>query len=87
VPGDGIYTFYTASDDGSRIYIDDKLIVDNDELHGIIEKSGVIALGEGYHPIHITFFEKTGGEDLKVYWKGPGIEKQLLPDSILFCEE
>jgi alpha-L-fucosidase len=87
VTEDGIYTFYTASDDGSKLYIGDKLIVDNDGLHGVIEKSGVIALEEGYHPLRITFFEKTGGEDLKVYMKRPGTNKQLLPDSILYCEE
>ena len=84
IPGDGIYNFYTASDDGSRLFINDKLIVDNDGLHGIVDKGGVIALKEGYHRIRIDFFESAGGEDLKVYLKGPGMEKQFIPDVLLF---
>ena len=84
IPGDGIYNFYTASDDGSRLFINDKLIVDNDGLHGIVDKGGVIALKEGYHRIRIAFFESAGGEDLKVYLKGPVMEKQFIPDVLLF---
>ena len=84
IPGDGIYNFYTASDDGSRLFINYKLIVDNDGLHGIVDKGGVIALKEGYHRIRITFFESAGGEDIKVYLKGPGMEKQFIQDDFLF---
>ena len=84
IPGDGIYNFYTASDDGSRLFINYKLIVDNDGLHGIVDKGGVIALKEGYHRIRIDFFESAGGEDLKVYLKGPEMEKQFIPDVLLF---
>ncbi len=39
IPLDGVYTFYLSSDDGSRLYIGDQLTVDNDGLHGEIEKS------------------------------------------------
>ena len=87
VPEDAVYTFYTASDDGSRLYIGDKLIVENDRLHPIVEKNGVVALAEGYHPIRVTFFEKTGGENLSVMIKSPGMIKNPIPDSMLYnCE-
>ena len=84
VPKDGAYVFYTDSDDGSRLYIGNELIVDNDGLHGMQEKEGIIALSAGLHPIRVTFFEKTGGDGLKVLYKGPGIEKQSVPDNVLF---
>ena len=45
VPRSGKYTFYTNSDDGSRLYIGGKLVVNNDGLHGMVEKSGVIEIG------------------------------------------
>ena len=84
IPEDGIYTFYLESDDGSKLYLDDKLLIDNDNLHGMIERKGIIALKSGFHLIHINYFESTGEDDLIVSIKIPGKEKQLIPDSYLF---
>ena len=84
VPQDAVYTFFTASDDGSRLYIDDKIVVDNDKLHGTQEKQGLIALEAGLHKIKVTFFEKNGGDELKVYIKSGGLEKQQISNEILF---
>ena len=84
VPTIGVYTFSTSSDDGSRLYIADSLVVDNDGLHGMQEAKGVIALSAGYHRIRVTFFEKTGGDGLKVYYSGAGNQRQEIPDSLLF---
>jgi len=80
----GVYDFYTDSDDGSELYIDDKLVVDNDGLHGMKIKGNVVPLSKGFHKIKVQYFEKGGGDDLKVYFKGPGIQRQLIPDSLLF---
>jgi alpha-L-fucosidase len=83
VPADGVYTFYVSSDDGSRLWIDDR-IIDNDGLHGLTEKSAEIPLAKGYHAIKLLFFENSGGDELHVHWKGPGFEKTAIPGSILF---
>ncbi|WP_149275213.1 PA14 domain-containing protein [Pareuzebyella sediminis] len=80
----GSYTFYTDSDDGSKLYIDANLVVDNDGLHGIVEESGTIALSPGLHWLEILFFEFTGGDNLVVQYQGPSIVKQDIPFSILF---
>jgi alpha-L-fucosidase len=87
IPVKGVYTFYTNSDDGSRLYIGDQLVVDNDLTHAMVEKQGIIALSSGYHRIRVAFFEKDGGDDLIVSFKGPGIEKTTIPSSILFHKE
>jgi len=84
VPTTGVYVFAPGSDDGSRLYIADSLVADNDGLHGMQEVKGVIALSGGYHRIRVTFFEKTGGDGLKVYYSGPGIQRREIPDSVLF---
>src|SRR5436190_11867821 len=44
VKADGTYTFYTSSSDGSRLYIGNTLVVDNDGLHPMQERSGSIGL-------------------------------------------
>ncbi|HPM30646.1 MAG TPA: FAD-dependent oxidoreductase [Chryseolinea sp.] len=79
VPADGAYTFYTTSDDGSQLFIGDTMVVNNDGLHGAIEKSGKVNLKKGKHAITITFFERTGGESLVVKYEGSGIPKQNIP--------
>ena len=84
VDQDGLYTFYLNSDDGSQLFIGDELTVDNDGLHAAIERSGRIALRAGVHPIRVTYFEGTGGQSLKVSYEGPGINKMIVPDSVLF---
>ncbi len=87
----GTYTFFTASDDGSKLYIGDwegvgplTEVVNNDGLHGTQEMSGTINLAAGLHGIMVTYFEKTGGDVLEVRWQGPGIAKELIPDGVLF---
>ncbi|MBN2357047.1 alpha-L-fucosidase [candidate division KSB1 bacterium] len=87
IPEDGMYIFYTASDDGSRLYIGDELVVDNDLLHGVLERRGVIALSEGFHPIRVIYFEKTGGDALKVSVQKAGMPKLLVPDDWLWHGE
>ncbi len=77
VPQDDVYTFYTESDDGSKLYINGVEVVDNDGLHGMQERSGSIGLFAGYHQFRVEFFERTGGAGLIVsikggpYWKQP----------------
>ncbi|MCW5942885.1 MAG: alpha-L-fucosidase [Fimbriimonadaceae bacterium] len=78
-PKDGVYTFFTRSDDGSRLYVDDRQIVENDGLHGMEEKSGSAPLRAGYHRIRVEYFNATGGLGLEVSWQGPGIAKGPIP--------
>ncbi|MBC7188176.1 MAG: alpha-L-fucosidase [Calditrichaeota bacterium] len=84
VPKDGVYRFFTVSDDGSRLFVAGQQVVDNDGLHGALERSGAIPLAAGFHPITVTFFERTGGDVLEVLWAGPGIDKQPIPAEALF---
>jgi hypothetical protein len=84
IPGDGIYTFYTNSDDGSRLYIGSTEVVDNDYDHPMTEKSGQIALEAGTHPIKVTFFQGMGGKGLEVLYEGPRVEEQQIPPQVLF---
>lgn len=83
-PVDGTYTLSTTSDDGSRLWIGDRLVVDNDGLHAARERSGTIGLKAGRHALLIGMFEATGGETLSVAWQGPGIAKQAIPAARLW---
>ena len=84
VPTDGTYTFYTSSDDGSKLLIGSTEVVNNDGLHASQERSGTIGLKAGKHAITVTFFEKSGGQVLTASYSGPGIGKTTIPTSALF---
>ena len=83
VPTAGTWTFYTNSDDGSRLLIGTTQIVANDGLHGMVEKSGTVDLAPGKHAVRVEFFENGGGAGLLVSWSGPNTSKALIPASAL----
>jgi len=84
VPESGVYTFSTTSDDGSVLRIAGALVVDNDGLHGSVEKSGKIYLPAGTYPFAVEFFEQAGAERLDVSVVPPSGAKQSIPGSWLF---
>jgi len=74
----GQYRFSTTSDDGSMLYVDGKLVVDNRGQHGMDEQSGELHLERGRHGFELTYFEHFGGNGLEVRWSGPGFEEREL---------
>jgi alpha-mannosidase len=84
VPADGVYAFSINSDDGSRLFIADTLLVDNDGLHGDSEETGMIGLRTGYYPFKAIMFQCKGGEALGVSVAGPSLPKQTIPASMLY---
>lgn len=84
IPADGNYTFFTVSDDGSRLFIGDKMVVDNGGVHAPRERSGKIKLTAGPHPFKVFFYDAYGGAALRALWQGPGIRKQDIPPNVLF---
>ena len=57
----GTYTFTLTSDDGSQLYIDGNLVVDNGGSHGIMTVSNSTMLTKGVHSFTVQFFECCGG--------------------------
>lgn len=84
IPQTAVYEFSILSDDGSQLFIADQLVVDNDGLHGPTLQTGVIALARGLHPIRITYFNKTGGQELRVQYRTTGLARQRIPDHLLY---
>ena len=79
----GKYQFFTRSDDGSRLYIDGQLVVNNDGLHGMSKKKGSIELAAGGHPWSVNYFDHGGFTGLEVTWSGPGFDEQTIPSDRL----
>lgn len=84
LPQTDVYNFYLSSDDGSMLYLDGKLVINNNGLHGMKEVKGSAALAAGYHAIRIEYFEKTGGDDLQLYFESENNKKKEIPAGLLF---
>jgi hypothetical protein len=66
----GKYNFYLASDDGSRLFIDGALVVNNDERHVEQIVCGTIEVEAGVHDIEVQYFEHDGNKSLALAWAG-----------------
>lgn len=80
----GTYMFYTLSDDGSRLWINDKLVVENGGVHSLRERAGSINLTAGYHLIKVEYFQARSSQGLGVAIAGPRMTKRTIPNSMLF---
>ena len=77
VQNSGMIAFSLASDDGSRLSIDGKVVIDNDGLHGTQEKRGYAPLARGNHEFVLEWFNKTGGAflDLRIGKLGEPLQR------------
>ena len=79
----GEYTFYLTSDDGSKLFIDEQLLIDNDGSHSKKIMSNNIILSKGIHNIRVEYFEDYEGQELELFIEGNNFPKQEIPASML----
>jgi alpha-1,2-mannosyltransferase len=87
IPASGKYQFTTISDDGSALYIDKQMVVDNRGFHGFQKRTGTVYLEKGFYPIQIRYMQGRLAADLYTYWTQPGKKRELLAHAYLFPEE
>ncbi len=86
----GMYTFTLNSDDGSQLYINGKLVIDNDGIHATVSKQGSIKLDIGIHPIEIHYFQGPRYRiALQWFYQPPNSAKKIIvpPDVIYLPSE
>ena len=85
VPTNSLYTFYLNSDDGSKMYLGDTLIINNDGLHGAIEvASARIGLRAGKHRVRIEYYDAGGTAQLSASYASLTLAKQVIPSARWF---
>lgn len=65
---DDKYRFLLTSDDGSRLFIDDQVVVDNWGAHAEVTVGNTVELKAGVHPIRVEFFDEIGNALVKLTW-------------------
>ncbi|HWY87671.1 MAG TPA: DUF1549 domain-containing protein, partial [Gemmataceae bacterium] len=79
VPQAGPYTFFLDSDDGSRLTVAGKTVLEYDGIHGVgKEKAATVVLPQGRLPVKLEYFQNVSGLGLVVAWSGPGFERRSL---------
>jgi len=84
IPADGVYIIGTRSDDGSLVFIDGQLVVDNSGSHGAEDRSGQIALAQGFHDIEVRYNELGGSREMQLWWQPPGQGRAVIDSKFLF---
>ena len=80
-PVEGVYDFSLISDDGSRLWIGNQLVADNDGSHSVKTVPGKVALKTGWHAFKLEYFEDYDGQSLALLWAPPGYRLRAIPDS------
>ncbi len=84
VQQEGNYVLRLGSDDGSRLSLDNKLVIDNDGYHGPEARDAELLLKKGKHPIKIDFYQGRGGLALSLQWAKHGDGKfSVIPNEAL----
>jgi ligand-binding sensor domain-containing protein/signal transduction histidine kinase len=83
----GKYNFCVISDDGARLFIDGKQIVDNGGLHSALEKCGEMELSDGPHDLELIYFQNDKGHACKLFWETKGLSREIIPSVALFHKE
>jgi hypothetical protein len=79
----GSWTFFTMSNDGVRLWIDDVLVIDNWTTHVVTENSATLTLSAGWHSIRLEYFQQNGAAAITLSFQGPGQVKSIIPQSKL----
>jgi outer membrane protein OmpA-like peptidoglycan-associated protein len=74
LPQAGTYTFRLTSDDGSKLFIDGREVIDNDGVHGVEWKDAEVTLTAGIHEIRVQYFQGPREDVALVLEWGPDAE-------------
>jgi hypothetical protein len=82
------YTFYTRSNDGVRLWIDDKPVIDNWTDHAEAEDKGIIKLEAGRkYPIKLEYFYAGGWGVTRLLWSSPSLRREIVPASQFYLAD
>ena len=81
----GTHTFFTTSDDGVRLFVNNVQVINNWTDHSATENSGTIALTAGQlYDIRMEFYENGGQAVARLSWSAPGVAKEVIPRANLY---
>lgn len=83
VADEGAYELVARSDDGVRVYVDGKVVIDAFTLRSLTESRGKLTLTRGAHALRVDYFQHRGAAELELLWAPPGRSAEPIPLSAL----
>ncbi len=80
VPHAGNYIFYTTSDDGAALRLDNQFVINDWVGHTASISTGTVALAAGQHDIRVDYFQQTAGGSMRLEWDG-AVTRGVIPAS------
>ena len=80
VPHSGTYVFYTTSDDGAALRLDNQFVINDWVGHTVGISTGTVALAAGQHDIRVDYFQQTSGGSLRLEWDG-AVTRGVIPST------
>lgn len=81
----GVHVFRVGSDDGARLEVDNRVLLDGDGLHAYAELDGELELDAGLHLVRLTYFENHGDAACRLLWAPPGASSfEVVPRRLLY---
>ena len=84
VPATGRYKLTLASDDGSCLWLDGRLVIDHGTTHSWSSKSATVNLSKGLHELKVECYENTGYAGVRLYWSRDGAPDTTIPARAYF---
>ena len=83
MPEDDEYTFVVRSDDGARLFVDDRLILDAWHDQEARDRTATTRLGRGWHGIRLEYYQGSGHAACRLWWMRSGGLKEDVPRRLL----
>jgi len=90
VPATGLYVVEFGTSDGGRLCIDDRVVADNDGIHGTSVRQYPLALEQGLHAFELSYFKGSRpylADKILMAWEGPRLEKRKFAPGDFACAD
>jgi hypothetical protein len=82
-PVDGVYEFWTTSNDGAMLKIDDSMVINDWSIHWHRKTYGKTELRQGWHKFQLDYFEEDGPAEIALEWAPPQSRRSIVPRKYL----
>lgn len=65
----GTYRFHALVDDGVRVFVDGRIVIDQWRDGALREVTGDVALAQGVHGLRVEYYENSGAARIAVWWE------------------